>query len=172
MNFILNKMVNNNIINSDEIEEYRYALSVIFFKGLHYLIIFTTGIILNILFQTIIFIYVYTICRSYVGGFHASNPITCCMLSALFIFGLYLIDQVIIILDIVVLLLLLIVSIYIYNICKNTFKHKLSYHLILINILSILLYHLNGFKYLNCILYTFILVIILYYFQRKLSKIR
>lgn len=170
MNFILNRMVNNNIIISDEIEEYRYALSVIFFKGLHYFIIFTTGIILNILFQTIIFIYVYTICRSYVGGFHASNPIICCMLSALFILGLYLINQVNTTLDIVVLILLIILSIYIYNICKNTFKHKLSYHLILINSLSILLYNLNSFKFLNCILYTFILVIILYHFQEKLSK--
>lgn len=98
----------------------------------------------------IIYIYVYIICRSYVGKFHASNSIICCMLSALLILRLYLINQVNIILYITKLIIL---SIYIYNICKNTLKHKLSYRLILINILSILLYNLNRYEYLNCILY-------------------
>lgn len=168
MNFILNKMVENNVIDSNEMEEYRYALNVILLKGLHYLIIFAIGTILNILFETITFIYIYIVCRSYIGGFHANNPILCCMLSALFMLGLYLINQMNVILDTKILLFLVILSIYIYNVCKNIFRYRLLYHLILINILSIFLYKLNFFKYLNCILYAFILVIILY--NLKLSK--
>ena len=77
MNYILNQLSKNKIISKEEFEEYRYALNVLLLKFIHYFVIFAIAFYMNIIIETIVFLYCYSTIRSYIGGIHAQNPIIC-----------------------------------------------------------------------------------------------
>lgn len=168
MNYILNQLRKNKIIDKEELEEYRYALNVLLLKSIHYFVIFATAFYMNIIIESIIFLYCYSTIRSYVGGVHAQNPLFCLFISLLFIVGLKPIINFSInpILSIITLIIL---SFYWYINCKKSLsKIKFLIQLIFINIGSIILFSLNQFTYINCIFYGYILNIILFYKYKKI----
>lgn len=168
MNYILNQLSKNKIISKEEFEEYRYALNVLLLKFIHYFVIFAIAFYMNIIIETIVFLYCYSTIRSYIGGIHAQNPIICLFISLLFIIGLKQIINISIN-PALLILSLTILSIYWYINCKKTLsKIKFLMHLIFINIGSIILFSFNQFTYINCIFYGYILNIILFYKYKKI----
>ncbi len=167
MNYILNQLSKNKIINKKEFDEYRYALNVLLLKFIHYIVIFAIAFNKNIITETIIFLYCYSTIRSYIGGIHAQNPLICLFISVLFIIGLKLIIYININ-PIFLIILIIILSYYWYINCKKTLsKTKFLIQLVFINIASIILFSFNQFTYINCIFYGYILNIILFYRYKK-----
>ena len=163
MNYILNQLSKNKLIDKEEFEEYRYALNVLILKFAHYFTIFTIAIYLNIIIETIIFLYCYSTIRSYVGGIHAQNPIICLFISILFIIVLKQIINININ-PILLIMILILLSYYWYINCKKSLpKIKFLIQLIYINIGSIILFSFNQFAYINSIFYGYILNFILFY---------
>lgn len=85
VNYILSKMIINNIIDENELDNYHYALEVLFLKMVHFIMIIGIGLYFNILIETIIFLYIYCSVRKYIGGYHSKNLYICLLLSVLFI---------------------------------------------------------------------------------------
>lgn len=168
MNYILNQLRKNKIIDKEELEEYRYALNVLLLKSIHYFVIFAIAFYMNIIIESIIFLCCYSTIRSYIGGIHAQNPLICLFISLLFIVGLKPIINISIN-PILLIITLIILSFYWYGNCKKTLsKIKFLMHLIFINISSIILFSFNQFTYINCIFYGYLLNIILFYKYKKI----
>lgn len=170
MDFILHQLIKNKIIDNDEYDEYKYALNVLLLKIIHYFIIFVVSAYMNIIIQTIVFLYCYSTIRTYVGGIHANNPVICLLISILFIIGL---KQI---LDfsinyILIIIISILISYYWYVNCYTSLSSiKFLFHLIFINVVLLILATFNQSNYINCILYSHILNAILFYLKNKSIK--
>lgn len=162
MNYILNQLIENGIIAKNAFDDYKYALNVLLLKIIHYFVIFLISAYLNIMSETILFLYCYSTIRSYVGGIHANNPLICLLLSIIFIIGLKCIIGIHIN-SVFILIFSVLISYYLYiNCCKSLSNVKFLVHLIFINIILFVLIIFDCFVYSNCILYGFILNIFLF----------
>lgn len=162
MQYILNKLVENKIILLQEVDEYNFALKIILLKIIHYIAIFCIAIILNIFIETVIFLYSYSVIRNYIGGIHANNPLVCLGISILFVVVLKIFLNITIN-DFLVLIFIITASYYCYTKC-NKFLSKVRFliHLIFINVILLMFNLLSQNVYMNCIVYGFILNIILF----------
>lgn len=158
MEFILFRLLKNNIISYSDIEEYRYALKVLILKAIHLILILCVGFIFQIIDETILFLVVYSIIRQRVGGYHSKSPYICFLLSIIFIIILSLILQEFKYLSIFVLPIILCLSIYFFSVVNNLFfKQSLLHYLVIINLLALILLIFSQHFYLLCIAYAFIL---------------
>lgn len=78
-----------NLIEYDEIEEYKYGLEVMILKLIHFLLFFIFGIIHNCLIPLIIFLMIFSHIRSEVNGYHATTRFRCLIISFAMVISLY-----------------------------------------------------------------------------------
>ncbi len=87
MNLISNKLVNKlieyNLIKSEDKEIYTYGIKQMLFLSLNILTILILGIVSNKAFEIILFMITYIPIRIYAGGYHAKNHIRCYIFSIL-----------------------------------------------------------------------------------------
>lgn len=166
INFILENLVKNNIIEKSELENYYYALEVLFLKIIHYITIFIISLFFNILPETFIFLCVYSSIRTYIGGYHSKNMYICLLLSFLFVVCLNFCLQYKEIFNGSVIILLIFIGLYyFYCQCDNFFLNKMKINVIFIIILSISLLMMKQNGYLISIAYAIILNFFLFKFS-------
>lgn len=166
INFILESLVKNNIIERSELENYHYALEILFLKIIHYITIFIISLFFNIFPETFMFLYVYSSIRTYIGGYHSKNMYICLLLSFLFVVCLNFWLQYKEIFDGNVIILLIFIGLYyFYHQCDNFFLNKIKINVIIIVILSIFLLMIEQNGYLISIAYAIILNFFLFKFS-------
>lgn len=162
MKIILRNLLENKLILDSEVDVYSYGLKIILLKLIHYFFILLISFFYDIPFETIVFLYSYSIIRTNIGGIHASNPYICLCLSILFIVGLKSILYLnfnLIMID----LFIIIISFYFYLIQNKSLSSLVFFiNLFIINIYSAISVFLNVSFNLNCIFYGYILNLILY----------
>lgn len=163
VNFILENLVQNNIIERNDLEEYQYALTIVFLKFIHYFMIFIVSIFFNILFETVVFLYVYVPIRTYIGGYHSKNMYICLLISFLFIVFLYFFLKYLVFINKnIVFLLILIGLYYFFHQCDNHFLNKVKLTFLFVFIVSIVLLITSQNNYLISIAYSIMLNFILF----------
>lgn len=78
---LIAKQINKGIIAKDEEELYRYAYMILFEWGFNLIIAGLIGILMNALQTTLIFLISVIPLRSFAGGYHASTPLRCAVIS-------------------------------------------------------------------------------------------
>lgn len=158
INFILESLIKNNIIEKKEVENYHYALEILFLKIIHYITIFIISLFFNIFPETLIFLYTYSSIRAYIGGYHSKNMYICLLLSFLFVVCLnYLLQYKEIFDGKVVFLLVFMGLYYFYRQCDNCFLNKIRVNILFIVILSVFFLIIKQHGYLLSISYAIIL---------------
>ena len=76
-NNIVNKLIEYNLIKSEDKEIYTYGIKQMLFLILNILTILILGIVFNKAFEFILFMLTYIPIRIYAGGYHAKNHIRC-----------------------------------------------------------------------------------------------
>lgn len=170
MNYILGQLAEKKIIAKEEYANYKYAFNVLLLKFVHCFAILITAFFLNIVSETVLFLYCYSMIRTYVGGIHANNPIKCFILSILFVIGLRSIINIHLN-YILIIIFSIVISYYWYiNCMKQLSNIKFLIHLMFINIILWILVVFDQLVYVNCILYGFILNIVLFNMRNILLK--
>ena len=72
----------NRVINSDEIDVYTYAAFNILHTATPLLFTIVIGILMNLVLESILVIVPFVLLRKYTGGYHATTPLRCALLSA------------------------------------------------------------------------------------------
>lgn len=80
-NKIVNWLLSQNVIQTSEVEIYRYAAFNIIFAALPVIMMLIIGIFLNILLGSVLFISTYIMLRKYTGGFHFKKLIVSLIIS-------------------------------------------------------------------------------------------
>lgn len=75
------------IVNEEDRELYTYGFFVLVSRIFFFVVTIIWGIAFDILRESILFYFVFTIIRSYAGGVHASKEIICLILTSLSIFA-------------------------------------------------------------------------------------
>lgn len=77
VSIILNFMIKNNVISKDteEIEFYRYGIEITLSSLINIVLISIIGIVTNYTFESMMFLAVFIIMRSFTGGYHANTYI-------------------------------------------------------------------------------------------------
>ena len=70
-------MRKNGICNSDEIEKVEYGTIVLLSTLIGFGSIFIIGLIFGKLLETLVFSLIFSILRSFTGGYHATTPLKC-----------------------------------------------------------------------------------------------
>lgn len=76
-------LVNDRIITDDDLDIYKYGFRLLFTKVLHVATILFLGLLLNIILETIFFVFLFQWLRKYSGGWHAENDKACFVMSCL-----------------------------------------------------------------------------------------
>lgn len=80
-----NRLINMQIIRSEEKEIYSYGFRQGLLLLLNTVTIILIGLIFNMFWETMLFMVFYSSIRIYAGGYHASSPVTCYLISILMI---------------------------------------------------------------------------------------
>lgn len=77
VSIILNFMIKNNVISKDteEIEFYRYGIEITLSSLINITLISIIGIVTDYTFESMMFLVVFIIMRSFTGGYHANTYI-------------------------------------------------------------------------------------------------
>ena len=122
-------MRKNGICNSDEIEKVEYGTVVLLSTLIGFGSIFIIGLIFGKLLETLVFSLIFSILRSFTGGYHATTPLKCnltyisCYLSTILfseIFEKRIISNIII-------LLFSVISIFLFSPIENKNKRNDTY---------------------------------------------
>lgn len=81
MDYLVDWMINNKIIEEDEREVYIYGVRQSIFIVINLLTAITLGYIFDLTIQIVVFWGAYIPIRSYAGGYHAKTPLRCYMFS-------------------------------------------------------------------------------------------
>lgn len=85
---LTNRLVETGIINSDELETYRFGLENLMMKICHLVSYVLLGIFFDKLLELLLFIAVFIPLREYSGGYHAKTPLKCYFVSCLTVISL------------------------------------------------------------------------------------
>lgn len=88
---LIEKQINTGIIAEEEAEIYRYGYLILFEWGINLIIAGLIGILTKALQTTLIFLLSVIPLRSFAGGYHASTPLRCAVISnaaLVFVIGL------------------------------------------------------------------------------------
>lgn len=89
----LSKIIANRLSNKSEIKElYQYAFYIILLSLLHIITLVIIGIILGLVYESIVMYFSFILIRKYSGGFHASTPIRCYIFSVILIISFLLLQ--------------------------------------------------------------------------------
>ena len=97
VSIILNFMIKNNVISKDteEIEFYRYGIEITLSSLINIALISIIGIITDYTFESMMFLAVFIIMRSFTGGYHANTYIKCNLVTSISFVILLLIFKII-----------------------------------------------------------------------------
>ena len=82
---VTDRLLSRNAIKDEDNEKYKYGLEQIFTSILNMLTLFVIGSIMGMIWQGIIFVLSFMLLRKYAGGYHASTPLGCYLLTTLII---------------------------------------------------------------------------------------
>ena len=162
---LIDKLISNNIIKSEDKEIYIYGFKQLLFMILNLITTVIIGIIFNKVFESILFMIFYTPIRVYAGGYHAKTHIKCYIFSILMLIAvLYILKLNLIKSIILVILLSLISSIIILllapiedsnkpldDIEKIVYRKRTVRNLIIILIIEIIFFIFNIISFFSCI---------------------
>lgn len=82
---ILNFMINNNAISKEkeELEFYRYGIEITLSSLINIVLISIIGIVTNYTFESMMFLTVFIVMRSFTGGYHANTYIKCNLVTSI-----------------------------------------------------------------------------------------
>lgn len=85
VSIILNFMIKNNVISKDteEIEFYRYGIEITLSSLINIALISIIGIITDYTFESMMFLAVFIIMRSFTGGYHANTYVKCNLVTSI-----------------------------------------------------------------------------------------
>lgn len=86
---MLQYMQEENLIKNEDVELYQYGIHLMLLKLLHYCSILIIGLFLGRGIELFIFLFAYTIIRSYIGGYHAKKSRICLLISIAMIFFIH-----------------------------------------------------------------------------------
>lgn len=97
VSIILNFMIKNNVISKDteEIEFYRYGIEITLSSLINIALISIIGIVTDYTFESMMFLAVFIIMRSFTGGYHANTYIKCNLVTSISFVILLLIFKII-----------------------------------------------------------------------------
>ena len=97
VSIILNFMIKNNVISKDteEIEFYRYGIEITLSSLINITLISIIGIVTDYTFESMMFLVVFIIMRSFTGGYHANTYIKCNLVTSISFVILLLIFKII-----------------------------------------------------------------------------
>ena len=97
VSIILNFMIKNNVISKDteEIEFYRYGIEITLSSLINIALISIIGIVTDYTFESMMFLVVFIIMRSFTGGYHANTYIKCNLVTSISFVILLLIFKII-----------------------------------------------------------------------------
>ena len=72
-----NRLLYNNVISADLLDIYVYGFELIISSLINTLVVLLSGVLLNKFIQTITFLFVFILLRSFSGGYHADTYIKC-----------------------------------------------------------------------------------------------
>lgn len=75
--FITLFLLQNKIVEQEKCDVYEYGFEVIISTIIGFILIFTSGILLNELLSSMIFYAMFIIVRQYTGGYHANSHLKC-----------------------------------------------------------------------------------------------
>lgn len=93
---IVNKMMDNEIINSDEFDIYLYNLQIIVESLIIHVMLFIFATAIGHLFELLLFIIVFDGIRQFSSGFHCETTIGCVILSFFTCTAMFLIEKLVI----------------------------------------------------------------------------
>lgn len=79
---ITNRLVRNNVIEDCNREIYLFGVEQFLTTVLNIVTTVVIGIVLGEIWQSLLFVLVFMVLRSYAGGYHASTPIRCYLLTS------------------------------------------------------------------------------------------
>lgn len=82
---VTDRLLSRNAIKDEDYEIYQYGLEQLFTSILNMLTLFVIGSIMGMIWQGIIFVLSFMLLRKYAGGYHASTPLRCYLLTTLII---------------------------------------------------------------------------------------
>lgn len=82
---ITNRLIREKVIAKDDRDVYLYGLELLFMSGLHMLTTVALGLLLGELWQSVLFVVAFMIIRSYGGGYHASTPLRCYLMTTIIV---------------------------------------------------------------------------------------
>lgn len=83
---IVNYLMENDIIMEEDLELYSYGLKQLFYLGINVITAIMIGMLLGMIWQSVLFSLAYIPLRQYAGGYHASNSVRCYILSLILIY--------------------------------------------------------------------------------------
>lgn len=75
-------LLNKNAIQSDSQEIYQFGIEQLLTTALNLITVIFLGVLFGEIYQSILFVAAFMILRSYAGGYHASTPVRCYLMSA------------------------------------------------------------------------------------------
>lgn len=78
---IANRLLRKKVIDDEEKEIYRYGMNQILLSLINIITIIMMGILLDMLWQCLVFTFSFMIIRTYAGGYHASTQARCYLLT-------------------------------------------------------------------------------------------
>lgn len=171
ISMIIRKMIHQEIIKEDENIEYEYALKVLILKFIHIAIIFFVAFLLKFLEPTMIFFICFYYLRSYIGGYHSKNAYFCFFLSLIFVLLLYLFVNNVAMEGLALELMIILISLYYYFISKDSFfVDNIRKGLLLMIIISNIFMTVNYILGIKSILFSLLLVLILFFIKDEHNK--
>jgi accessory gene regulator B len=85
---LTNRLIETGIINTDELEIYRFGLETLMMKLCHLASYLLLGIFFDKLLELLLFIAAFIPLREYAGGYHAKTPLRCYLVSCLTVISL------------------------------------------------------------------------------------
>lgn len=82
---VTNRLLSRNAIKDEDYEIYQYGLEQLLTSILDLLTLLVIGLIMGMIWQGIIFVLSFMLLRKYAGGYHASTPLKCYLLTTLII---------------------------------------------------------------------------------------
>lgn len=82
---VTDRLLSRNAIKDEDYEIYQYGLEQLFTSILNMLTLLVIGSIMGMIWQGIIFVLSFMLLRKYAGGYHASTPLGCYLLTTLII---------------------------------------------------------------------------------------
>lgn len=82
---VTDRLLSRNVIKDEDYEIYQYGLEQIFTSIMDLMTLLAIGVIMGMIWQCIIFVLSFMLLRKYAGGYHASTPLRCYLLTTLII---------------------------------------------------------------------------------------